>query len=324
MTCIACGKELHSGSKFCKFCGSKQSTLKENNLDTQITEFNKCIKCEASLILGAKFCKFCGESIAVKNITEEIKHQPEDGVLSPINQQEISTLNNELPYTLERPKSEEILIPDPPKLINETARVENNLDEYQVDDNTLPSISLNIQTNNTKKYIGFLILFLLLIGAGLAIIIRYSGNFGVNKNLDLSTADADDLCPKNSKVKFSCYLDATRKIVSVCEVQGKFQYNYGTQQKTELTLDGNKDIELRRDTSATGEILAVRFKNGKYAYEIQSVFGGKPPVDFEVLEVLEDGHPISQKNCNYSMPTTSEIRFVFDEMKTSGIKVTEH
>jgi hypothetical protein len=134
---------------------------------------------------------------------------------------------------------------------------------------------------------------------------------------------AADMCPKGATIKFSCHLKESKKVVSICQASEKITYNFGSPGKVELRLDDQRDIALHRTTYATGETLGVRFKSGKYSYELQNIFGGKPPADFEALSVRKDGDEIFNKVCDYSKPTTSEVRFVFDELKKSGFQVND-
>jgi hypothetical protein len=135
---------------------------------------------------------------------------------------------------------------------------------------------------------------------------------------------AADMCQKGATVKFSCHLKESKKIVSLCQIKGKITYNFGAPGKIELSLDDQNNIELHRTTYATGETLGVRFKSGKYSYELQNIFGSKPPEDLEMLRVIKDGDDIFTKDCDYSKPTVSEVRFVFGELEKLGFVINEN
>ncbi len=61
MNCNECKKELLDNSKFCRFCGVKQSVGSNSISDIPKPYANACKKCGNSLFANAKFCKSCGE-----------------------------------------------------------------------------------------------------------------------------------------------------------------------------------------------------------------------------------------------------------------------
>ena len=56
--CVKCGKELDSGSKFCKYCGAKQEEPAQTAAPA--ANGNVCICCGKELAPDTKFCKYCG------------------------------------------------------------------------------------------------------------------------------------------------------------------------------------------------------------------------------------------------------------------------
>ena len=65
--CIACGKEIPEGSKFCNFCGVKQEL--------------RCGECGTVLPEGSKFCNMCGAKIGGAQEEERIPPIPNfDGI----------------------------------------------------------------------------------------------------------------------------------------------------------------------------------------------------------------------------------------------------
>lgn len=92
--CIKCGKELDSGSNFCKYCGAKQDEpVKAAPAPAAPAPAEKkpegklCVCCGKELAANMKFCKYCGtnqetgENIvdAVLNGTAGFPEPPEDG-----------------------------------------------------------------------------------------------------------------------------------------------------------------------------------------------------------------------------------------------------
>ncbi len=61
MACIACGKELAVGAKFCRHCGASQAgTPVDTEKSASVTRENTCGKCGADFVATAKFCRSCG------------------------------------------------------------------------------------------------------------------------------------------------------------------------------------------------------------------------------------------------------------------------
>lgn len=58
--CVSCGKELATGSKFCKFCGAKQEQEAPKPEPAASADTVVCISCGKEIAANMKFCKFCG------------------------------------------------------------------------------------------------------------------------------------------------------------------------------------------------------------------------------------------------------------------------
>lgn len=82
--CVKCGKELESGSKFCKYCGAKQDEPVKTA--EPAASGTVCVCCGKELDANTKFCKYCGtnqetgENIvdAVLNGTAGFPDAPDD------------------------------------------------------------------------------------------------------------------------------------------------------------------------------------------------------------------------------------------------------
>jgi hypothetical protein len=137
---------------------------------------------------------------------------------------------------------------------------------------------------------------------------------------------ADNLCPTKNDVLFSCFIDKSKKSVSLCKTGDSVNYLFGTSEKIDVTLpEGNNKslVGLNYQSSATGENKGVTFARGDHVYLVQNVFGGKPPSEWDEIVVYQKGKKLTTLTCSNTKMSDGNIQNIFDALKNKGVKVIE-